>query len=76
MKVKALTDKEAARLIKSAPSRVRGEWDELIKRVKETKQPLLVSDITRGQAWHLKRKATAAGIHAKVVKGNSVVLTP
>jgi len=76
MKAEKISKSEAEKLLKSAPTRARGQWDKIIDEVKETKQPMLIQDITRGQAWSLKRKATAAGLNAKVLKGNKVLITP
>ena len=77
VKYKAVTHEEAKELLASAHTRQRGDWQELIDKVKKTKQPLVVEDVTRGQAWALRRTAINAGIKATVLNGgNKVLLTP
>ena len=77
VKFKAITPEEARELLASAPARQRGVWQELIEKVKKSKQPMVVEDVTRGQAWALRRSALQAGIQARVIEGGrKVVLTP
>ncbi len=77
VKYKSVTPEEAKELLATAHTRQRGVWQELIDKVKKSKQPMVVEDVTRGQAWALRRAAINAGIKATVLNGGKkVVLTP
>jgi len=75
VKKTVLTIEQLQEILSKAPARNRGVWQELINEVKRTKKPMLVEDVSRGQAWALRRAALQAGIQARVIEnGKKVIL--
>ena len=70
-----LAPEQLQEILSKTPARKRGIWQELINEVKRTKKPMLVEDVSRGQAWALRRAALQAGIQARVIEnGKKVIL--
>ena len=76
MKMVKRTDKEIKDELAKSPIREIGKWNRICEDVKKSGQSVELSEITRGQAWSIKRKAKEAGIHAKVTKEGNVLLFP
>ncbi|MCL6579339.1 MAG: hypothetical protein K6T73_08135, partial [Candidatus Bathyarchaeota archaeon] len=74
VKVKGLTAEELEKLNKEHPQRNKGQWDEIIESVKKNKRAVQLTDITRGQAWSIKRKCKEAGLNCRVLNGGESVV--
>jgi hypothetical protein len=77
-KIDIVSEEQAEEIVKQYKSSIpRGSWMNLCLRVKNTRQCIVVSDITRGQAWALRRTAKQVGVTAIVLEnGRRVVLKP
>jgi len=76
VKITKKTDSEIKDELAKSPVREIGKWEKICEQVKKSGQSVELSEITRGQAWSVKRKAKEKGIHAKVTKEGNVLLFP
>jgi len=76
VKMERIAVETAEELIKNAPTRQPGKWNEVFEAVKKTGDAVKVSDISRGTAWHLKRRAKEQGLVARVIGGTTVIIMP
>jgi hypothetical protein len=75
VEIKKISVEEARRLLKEHPSKRPGRWDEVFSRVLSSDQPIIVKGLSRGSAWHLRRRAKELGLFARVIGGDTVVLS-
>jgi hypothetical protein len=73
-KIEKIDFEKAQKILEEVKNRPRGAWSQLISDVKKSGGSVIVSDITRGQAWALKRAAVNAGVKAAVLDGGRKVL--
>ena len=76
VKITKKTENEIRDELAKSPIREIGKWAKICEQVKKSGQSIELSEITRGQAWSIKRKAKETGIHAKVTKEGNVLLFP
>ena len=77
MKSKTVTPAEAAKILAENPRRSVGQYAKLCEDVIKSGQPMLVSDLSRGQCWNVKRLAISKGLVAQVVgKSTAVLIQP
>jgi len=74
MKVKTLTPAEAAKIIADNPQRTVGQYAKVCEEVIKLGQPKLISGLSRGQCWNVKKLALSKGLSAQVVNKSSAVL--
>lgn len=59
------------------PERKVGQWKLICEKIEKSGKGVVVTYLTRGQCWALKRAAKEAGLRAKVVeKGSKVLILP
>jgi hypothetical protein len=77
VKVKSLTPEELEKLTAEHPQREKGKWKEIIEKVKKTGKAVELTDITRGQAWSIRRQCKEMGVKCRVLnEGDIVVISP
>lgn len=76
VKVERIAVETAEEMIKNAPTRQPGRWNKVFETVKKTGDAVKVEDVSRGTAWHLKRRAKEQGLVARVIGGTTVVIMP
>jgi hypothetical protein len=76
MKMVKRTEEQIKVELAKSPIREIGKWTKICEEVKKSGQAVELTEITRGQAWSIKRKAKETGIHAKVTKEGNVLLFP
>ena len=74
MKISKISKEVAAKEI--AEKQKKGQYQELFKQIKETKEPVKVEELTRGQVAALYRAATVEGLKMRAnYKEGYVVLS-
>jgi hypothetical protein len=77
VKERKLTPEQLEKITKEHPQREKGKWKEIIERVKKTGIAVELTDITRGQAWSIRRQCKEAGVKCRVLdEGDIVVISP
>jgi len=77
MKEQKMSIEDAKKEIEAQPTKKKGQWTKICKKVKDTGQPIKVTGITRGQCWALKRAAKDAKLEATVIdKSTGVIVLP
>jgi len=77
VKVVELTPAQLKQIDELHPAREKGKWEAIIKKVQETKKGVQLTEITRGQAWSIRRKCRELGAKCRVLdEGDMVVISP
>ena len=75
VEIRKISVEEAKRLLNEHPSKRPGRWNDVFEQVKASKEPIIIEGLTRGSAWHLARRAKQEGLFARVIGGDTVIIS-
>ena len=75
VEVRKISVEEAKKLLNEHPSKRPGRWNDVFSEVKRSKEPRIIKGLTRGSAWHLARRAKQEGLFARVIGGDTVIIS-
>ena len=75
VEIRKISKKEALEMLRNHPSRRPGRWNSVIAEAKSSEDVVTVSDLSRGSAWHLARRAKSEGLFARVIGGTTVIIS-
>jgi hypothetical protein len=74
VKERKLTPEEFKKITEGHPQREKGKWLSIIESVKKSKSPVELTDITRGQAWSIRRQCKEQGVKCRVLNEGDIVV--